>query len=61
MDREFVREEVSAVLKPVVQAAIKRALGIKYLVTRDGAHSGPRTLPFPSNGDFPFVFPPIWR
>jgi len=56
-----VREEVSAVLKPVVQAAIKRALGIKYLVTRDGAHSGPRTLPFPSNGDFPFVFPPIWR
>ena len=34
-DREFVREQVSAVLGPVVQAAIKRALGLSYLVTRD--------------------------
>ena len=30
-----MREQVSAVLGPVVQAAIKRALGLSYLVTRD--------------------------
>jgi hypothetical protein len=34
-DREFVREEISAVLGPIVQAAITRALGLSYLVTRD--------------------------
>lgn len=33
--REFTRQRITAQLGPIVDAAIKRALGLSYLVTRD--------------------------